>query len=855
MAKRITCLLLVILLLAGIIPSVLAAELSGDEALPGAEPVETAGDTSPAESSAETGYTESLTVEETAPESSDAETLAENDDSEAVAVLAADDGISLYSSVAVSTDKSRQIRWIGHNNGHYDTSYYDAQGVHHTGYISAISIHRIDNKIAYCIQPTVTFGTSYTEDETDAAWMSQLTANQRMAIALAIAYGYPNMDYPAADPPGAAGDKTLESPLRTDLWQISERVAATQLIVWEIVMGKRAATAPYNCTDTSLFDSFYRKNNPYGYRADWETLKLTYDFISEKMANHKTVPSFSAATSAAAPTHELKYNSSTGSYALTLTDSNGVLSDYDFTSSVSGVTFTRSGNTLTITATPEAAAKLATAQTASATGSSLQIDVNKVVTVWAADGTGQTAVQVKSSPDPVTAYFKLKAAVSGQVLLKKTTNTGTNLSGWKIGLYTDAACTKPVSGSPFTTGTDGKITASNLAAGTYYAREQAVSDPYWACDTSVKTVKVEAGKTATVTFSNTFYGDLRVKKNAVNGSPEGWNFQILDSGKNVIGTITTGADGYAYSGLLLPGTYYIREVHDRDETYWTYDATVEKQITVTAGAQTQVEYTNTQSGKLRIVKTMDTDGPLDGWQFEVCRVEESGDASGPNGTALKLEYVGTYTSAADGTILTENLEPGVYSVREIIPEGSLYKCKTENPQTVAVSAGQTAEVKFTNALKPAEIAVCKTDVLGAPLAGAEFLLEWSDDDGATWQNVTFTDSQSVTKGGCTAAGLMDGRLETGKDGIVRFTGLHPGLRYRLTETKAPEGFQLLTEPAYEGSISAEENLTVELTVVNAPVYELPMTGSIGESVQSVLQIGGALLLLLLLFYAVKKRRK
>ena len=55
---------------------------------------------------------------------------------------------------------------------------------------------------------------------------------------------------------------------------------------------------------------------------------------------------------------------------------------------------------------------------------------------------------------------------TGGVKLVKTTNTGENLGGWKIGLYTDAACTKAVSGSPFTTGEDGTITVPGLQSGT-----------------------------------------------------------------------------------------------------------------------------------------------------------------------------------------------------------------------------------------------------------------------------------------------------------------------------------------------------------------------------------------------------
>ena len=192
------------------------------------------------------------------------------------------------------------------------------------------------------------------------------------------------------------------------------------------------------------------------------------------------------------------------------------------------------------------------------------------------------------NPQKVTITYGTTASVSfhnslepGSVKLIKQTNTGENLSGWQIGIYTDVACTKPIEGSPFTTGTDGTILIDGLTPQKLYAKEIAVDDPYWVCDSSVKAITVKANSTVSVTFSNTHNGDLRVKKNAIDGSPEGWNFQILDANRELVETITTGEDGYAASGKLEPGTYYVVEVHDRDETYWTYDAVVEKQVTVT----------------------------------------------------------------------------------------------------------------------------------------------------------------------------------------------------------------------------------------------------------------------------------
>lgn len=176
------------------------------------------------------------------------------------------------------------------------------------------------------------------------------------------------------------------------------------------------------------------------------------------------------------------------------------------------------------------------------------------------------------NPQKVTITYGTTASVSfhnsletGSVKLIKQTNTGENLSGWQIGIYTDVACTKPIEGSPFTTGTDGTIVIDGLTLQKLYAKEIAVDDPYWVCDSSVKAITVKANATVSVTFSNTHNGDLRVKKNAIDGSPEGWNFHILDANRELVETITTGEDGYAASGKLEPGTYYVVEIHDRDE--------------------------------------------------------------------------------------------------------------------------------------------------------------------------------------------------------------------------------------------------------------------------------------------------
>ena len=451
----------------------------------------------------------------------------------------------------------------------------------------------------------------------------------------------------------------------------------------------------------------------------------------------------------------------------------------------------------------------------------LPLGTYKVVETVFPDGykasgeTSWTITLTKDTPNMTITIRAVNELITGSLKIQKATNTGKDLSGWSFGVYTDAACTKPIAGSPFTTGTDGTVTVNNLVPGTYYVKELSGSTDFWVTDNGVKTVKVTGDNTATVTVNNTHYGYAEIIKATNTGKNlGGWKFNIYSDAactKLVDGSpFTTDATG-KIRVKLLPGTYYVQEVDESAKNPgWVYDTTV-KTVTVAAGETKSVTFTNTQYGKGKIIKSMPDGGSAAGWVFEVYRASDN-------------TLVGTYTTGADGTITTDYLMPGEYVVKEIIDEESLYWCESENPQTVTIAAGQTAEVHFANRLKPGEIAILKVNQNGEPLAGAEFLLEWSA-DGVAWKPVAYTDSPHVTEGTCTSSGLTNGRLTSDENGLVTFTGLHPQRLYRLAETAAPDGYQLLTSPAYEGSLPIENNLTVTLTVVNCPVYELPRTGS------------------------------
>ena len=690
----------------------------------------------------------------------------------------------------------------------------------------------------YCIEPWRSYGASTSGNSVDRGvtldgsgstagsnvWYA-MPEDYREAIGLILLYSDRMWDH-SVSVTTTKKDSNPNVPLRI----------ATQFLIYEIVCGLRdPATFKSNSVNScgTSGDIFYNAGE-----ASVPYFAPKYNALVDAIHAAKKIPSFTGASVSSAPTITL-----TGEET-SVTDSNGVLSNFSFMDG-NGAKFYKSGNTLYITQTgdiSESAVYKAARNLPSASESTYRI--------WYMSGSSyQTTVSLDTaSAGSLNAYFKLKAAPRpGSIRLTKTTEDGENLSGWKFGIYSDPACTKLVSG-PHTTDNGGKISAAGLTAGTYYVRElghmdSAIGELYYCSGANPQKVTVTAGAAATVSFTNkrNTGGVKLVKETNTGKNLGGWKIGLyMDSTctSAVTGSpFTTGADGTVTAAGLTPGTYYAREEASSDP-YWVCDTSV-KTVTVTANGTATVTFSNTHKGRGKIIKTMPDGGSTAGWKFEVYDSDN--------------ELVGSYTTASDGTILTDYLLPGTYTVKEIIPEDSPYTCDAPNPQTVTISAGQTAEVTFTNRMKPGEIRIQKTDTHGESLAGAEFLLEWSR-DGRQWQTVTYTDSPDVTEGTCATEGLADGKLTSGADGVVRFTGLYSGSLYRVTEVKAPKGYQLLTEPVYEGSIQKDDGNFIRLTVVNAPVFELPMTGSTGYTAMTAIQVGTGVALLFILIRLAKKRK-
>ena len=161
------------------------------------------------------------------------------------------------------------------------------------------------------------------------------------------------------------------------------------------------------------------------------------------------------------------------------------------------------------------------------------------------------------------------------------------------------------------------------------------------------------------------------------------------------------------------------------------------------------------------------------------------------------------TTDATGKVTFSGLRLGKFVYQEISTVDGYVLDETKYDFRLT-TANLNIKVTRENAPAKGSITVRKVDVTGSPLAGAE-LLETSA-DGKTWSEV--------------------GRVTTDKTGIAKRSDLKIGAQYRVTETKAPAGYTLLTEPLFTGTLDSS-NRDVTITACNNAGFALPFTGGTG----------------------------
>ena len=915
--KRGFCLFLVAVLLAGLGPCAFADEAKTSEEVESSEAAREAAEetTAPPETAVPSESTEppsETTEPPEATETTESETEVTEPEADPVEDapedVVEDERLAAYASTVTNVllfDKASpnyttvlrsQVSVTYNPNGSdaAKTAYIKNLGWHFARYNNV----PYEDDPLYCIEPCKNYAAStsgnYMDEDLGVSGSSSTRGSNvwyampysyRQAIALTLLYSRQLWD----------SNYSVKTTAMANNPNVSTRIA-TQFLIYEIVTGLRDADT-FNRRGSNGYtsgDVFYNAGV-----ASVSGFAEKYNSIVSSVQNAMKIPSFTSRSSGSAPTITMSGNQ------VSVTDSNGVLGNFSFTNG-NGASFSKSGNTLTITKT----GSISPTALFSATRSLPSAENSTVSIYYSASSTYQTCVKLYSPQvDTLRAYFRINAPDPGAIALVKTTEDGQNLSGWRFGVYSNAACTTLVSGphttdtsgrisipglnagtyyikelghtnsaissrytcsgenpkmlsisngtttsvnfynkltvgaleirkstntgnhlggwkfivkkdgaeipgSPFTTDTTGRIHISNLIPGKYLVMESPTEDPYWSVELGFHTVTVEYGKNAVDQWLNKEQGLGYFTKSTNTGDEiSGWHITVYtdEACTQELRTLITGQDGTV--GIYLePGTYWVKETGSEEvrDDYWKMDDSVKK-LVIHAHEKTTLEFINNYSGRISIQKSVEPEGTVEGWRFKITDGEGKEVSGSP------------FATDKNGKILTGNLAPGDYTVEEVLSADSLYT--GEAPKTVTVTAGKTAEVSFLNKLRTGKITIRKVDTKDEPLAGATFLLEGSE-DGSLWYPVIPGSNGICVLGEPSEENLAAASKTSGEDGLLTWKALPITLQYRITETNAPDGYTLLKDYAFAGTLPAD-NTEMELRVVNGEAFALPKTGSTG----------------------------
>lgn len=638
-----------------------------------------------------------------------------------------------------------------------------------------------DDKEAYCIEPghTLYSGNTLTEDGS-TVWKNLGSAKQK-AINLALLYGKP-------------GSGKCLSGTEDQKW------VATQLIVWEFVSGCRSTSEGYKCTNTKFIDGICAGGANPG-------VKSVYNAISKSLANYSTVPSFASAIASKAETYEMKY--SDGKYTLTLTDSNSILSDFSF-KTTSGISVLKSGNKLTLTSTSPVnnAVTFNSAKSMPSVGNTTLVPYG--------DASLQDVITgVENDADPIRAYFKVKTS-SGNLKLVKTSEDG-NVANIEFTVKGDDY-SKTVK-----TNSKGEFELTDLVPGKYTVTEHT---PTEYAEQKSKTVNVESGKTATVSFSNVLKKwnltvtktDAETKSAQGDATLAGAVYGIYNNGKLVDKYTTDKNGGFTTSNYVCGDKWTLKEIEPSegyllDETEYHIGAEAKK-YTLENNSISMGVTEDVLKGKISIIKHTD-DGstkietPEKGAEFQVY-----------------LKSSGSYAKAKDserdtlicdeyGFAETKDLPYGTYTVHqtkgwngtEFISDFDVFI--SEN--------NKTYKYLINNASLESYVKIVKVDSETGkqiPYAGAGFQIY---DPNGKLVTMTYTYPEVTT---------ID-TFYTNSDGyLITPETLPYGKGYSVVEVQAPYGYLLDSTPVYfdiTAENTSEEN---GVTIVKTEKKNTPQKGTI-----------------------------
>ena len=417
----------------------------------------------------------------------------------------------------------------------------------HTGSSTHTNLKAIGSysgNIAYCIEPGVSLSSGQSMNKYDENYFNNITANGvisgdeiRLFIGRILQYGYRG---------------TISTSWRSQNESAANSIAhayATQLLIWETVVGERDANFNHKAASgCSNVKDVINAKHPLRSK-----IMSYYNSMVSSVQKHTVVPSFCTKSSGSAKVNELEWNGS--KYVATLTDSNGVLSNYDFKASISGVTFSTSGNKLTVSM-DKAPSKEFTITASKKNG------VRRGVVVWSEGKHSQnSSVQdvvtyAQEVSDPVSGYVKMKVSY-GSCQIVKTSEDG-KVDGINFTISGNGV------NQTVTTANGGKFQIDNLMPGVYTVTEQSI-DKY--VPQEVHRVTVVAGQVATVNFNNVLKrGNLQGIKSSEDNLVDGVKFHLYGTslaGIAVDEYAVTDKNGVAtFKDVLISGStpYTLEEV-------------------------------------------------------------------------------------------------------------------------------------------------------------------------------------------------------------------------------------------------------------------------------------------------------
>lgn len=585
--------------------------------------------------------------------------------------------------------------------GHDSLSFMNGWSTATSRFTTIRAMGSYEGNICYCIEPGVPqqTGNTFTKkgedfwDEYPSSYNSTISPDDiKLFIGRIFQYGYTGTISTSWRSQNEGGDKLAHA-------------VATQLLIWETVVGERDAdfgkvsTGGKNaiteqiCTSHPLYSQI-----------------MSYcDSIAASVQKHSKVPSFFSKSAGKAQNIELAWDGE--KYTATLTDTNNVLSDYLFSASVPGIRFSVNGNKLTITA------DTAPADTVTITAEKRNSQRRGVITwtdgVYGPNGKLQdTVTYAQTVNDPVKGYLNIKVSY-GSAKIVKTSEDG-KVEGISFTI-TGNGVHKTV-----TTGAGGIIQIDNLAPGVYTVTEQNY-DKYEPQE--VRRVTVVSGQVTTVNFNNTLKrGTLIVTKTSEDGLNEGVKFHLYGTSLSGLAVdeyaVTDSAGKAVFSDVLIGTGYTLEEV----DTAIRYVVPANQTAAVEWNTVTNKSFTN-------ILKK---------WNVTVTKSDAEmglpqGDATlagAVYGIYKGDQLVDTYTTDANGQFTTKYYVCGDdWTIREITPsegyllDSSVYPIGAE-AKNYAVEYNTTAN-DVTEQIIKGRIAIIKhTDdgetQLETPEAGAEF---------------------------------------------------------------------------------------------------------------------------------------